>query len=397
MKEMKILNPTSGHHNEISLYVHIPFCDVICPYCDFNKYSKVDNLIPEFIESLIKEINIRKIEKNRVVSIFFGGGTPSYISNNDLKLILKNINDNFNLNNKNIEISIEVNPKDINIDRIKFYEDLGINRISVGGQSFNDSVLKTLGRNHNSKELLESLEIIKKSSIKNINLDLIYGVPNQEIYSWENSLKRFIDFSFPHLSAYQLTFEPKTKFYKDLMINKIKEIDENISVEMYLILNSILKKNNYTNYEISNWAKPKMESVHNLRYWKKKNYLGFGPGASSFINNKRTTNVRSLKKYINNFKKSKLEFEENYILNRKDILIENIMLNLRLSGGIDHMKFQKNFSLDFNATFYEIIEYLNKYNLINSDVNSTSLTEKGKLLSDSIFVLFEEKIQSSSF
>ena len=397
IKERKIINPTSGLRNDISLYIHIPFCDVICPYCDFNKYSKVDNLIPGFIESLVKEINIRKIENSKIESISFGGGTPSYIPDNDLKTIFKNINDNFNLNNKNLEISIEVNPKDIEIDRIKFYEDLGINRISVGGQSFNDSVLKILGRNHNSKELLESLEILKKSSITNINLDLIYGVPDQKIHSWENSLKRFIDFSFPHLSAYQLTFEHKTKFYKDLMLNKIKEVDENIAVEMYLMLNSILNKNNYINYEISNWSKPKMESVHNLRYWKKKNYLGLGPGASSFINNKRTTNVRSLKKYINNFKKSKLEFEENYILKRNDILIENIMLSLRLSGGVDHKEFQKKFSLDFNEIFYEIIEYLNKYNLINSDKNSTLLTEKGKLLSDSIFLIFEEKIQSSSF
>lgn len=396
MKEMKIINPTFGLHDDISLYVHIPFCDVICPYCDFNKYSKVDNLIPEFTKSLIKEINIRKIENKRVASISFGGGTPSYIPNNDLKKIFKNISNNYDLNNK-LEISIEVNPKDITKDRVKFYEDLGINRISVGGQSFDNSVLKTLGRNHNSKDLIESLEIIKNSAITNINLDLIYGVPEQGLNSWEDSLKRFIEFSFPHLSAYQLTFEPKTKFYRDLMINKIKEIDENITVEMFLTLNTILKNNKYKNYEISNWSKPKMESVHNLRYWKKKNYLGLGPGASSFLNNKRTTNVRPLKKYIDNLKKSKLEFDENYILEKNDILIENIMLNLRLLNGINHREFKKKFSINFNDVFSEIINYLEKYNLIDSDSNSTALTEKGKLLSDSIFLLFEEKIQSSSF
>ena len=226
---------------------------------------------------------------------------------------------------------------------------------------------------------------------------MIYGVPNQKLHSWENSLKRFIDYSFPHLSAYQLTFEPKTKFYRDLMVNKIKEIDENITVEMFLLLNSILKKNNYTNYEISNWSKPRKESIHNLRYWNKKNYLGLGPGASSFLNNKRTTNVRSLKKYINNLHKSKLEFDENYILDDRDILIENIMLNLRLSGGIDHKEFKNNFSFNFNDYFSELINYLGKYNLINSDNSSTVLTERGKLISDSIFVLFEEKIQSNSF
>jgi len=395
-KVKKIINPIYGHHNDISLYVHIPFCDVICPYCDFNKYSKVDNLIPEFVKSLIKEINIRKIENKKVASISFGGGTPSYISNNDLKIIFKNISDNFDLK-KNIEISIEVNPKDINEDRVKFYENLGINRISIGGQSFDNSVLKTLGRNHDSENLLESLEIIKKSTISNINLDLIYGVPNQKLYSWENSLNKFIEFSFPHLSAYQLTFETKTKFYRDLMINKIKEIDENIAVEMFQVLNNILKKNGYINYEISNWSKPKRESIHNLRYWRKKNYLGFGPGASSFLDNKRTTNIRSLKKYITNLQKSNLEFEENYTLERDDILIENIMLNLRLSYGINHDEFKSIFGINFNDVFSELINNLTQYDLINSNSKSTRLTEKGKLLSDSIFLLFQEKIKSNSF
>ncbi len=397
MREKETINPTFGHHNDISLYIHIPFCDVICPYCDFNKFSKVDNLIPDFIKSLIEEIKIRKTKYNQVVSISFGGGTPSYISNNNLKLIFKNLNENFDLSKENIEISIEVNPKDIDKDKIKFYEDLGINRISIGGQSFDNSVLKTLGRNHDSKELITSLEIIKKSNITNINLDLIYGVPGQKLHAWENSLEKFIEFSLPHLSAYQLTFEPKTKFYKDLMVNKIKEIDENITVNMFSTLNSFLKKNKYINYEISNWSKPKMESIHNLRYWNKKNYLGLGPGASSFIDNKRTTNVRSLKKYINNFQNSFLEFEENYTLNRKDTLIENIMLNLRLSKGIDHKEFKNNFSLNFKDTFAELINNLTKYNLIYSDKNSTNLTEKGKLLSDSIFLLFQEKIQANSF
>ena len=396
MREKETINPTFGHHNDISLYIHIPFCDVICPYCDFNKYSKVDNLIPEFVKSLIKEINIRKIENKKVASISFGGGTPSYISNNDLKIIFKNISDNFDLK-KNIEISIEVNPKDINEDRVKFYENLGINRISIGGQSFDNSVLKTLGRNHDSENLLESLEIIKKSTISNINLDLIYGVPNQKLYSWENSLNKFIEFSFPHLSAYQLTFETKTKFYRDLMINKIKEIDENIAVEMFQVLNNILKKNGYINYEISNWSKPKRESIHNLRYWRKKNYLGFGPGASSFLDNKRTTNIRSLKKYITNLQKSNLEFEENYTLERDDILIENIMLNLRLSYGINHDEFKSIFGINFNDVFSELINNLTQYDLINSNSKSTRLTEKGKLLSDSIFLLFQEKIKSNSF
>ena len=395
-KETKIVNQISGHHKNISLYIHIPFCDVICPYCDFNKFSKVDNLIPEFIDSLVKEVEIRKIKNSKVSSIFFGGGTPSYISDSNLDLIFKNLKLNFDFNSE-IEISIEVNPKDINRNKIKFYENLGINRISIGGQSFDNSVLKKLGRNHSSRELIETIELIKQSNIKNINLDLIYGVPGQEISSWEKSLEKFIEFSIPHLSAYQLTFEPKTKFFKDLLTNKIKELDENIIVKMFNKLNEFMTNNNYKNYEISNWSKPKMESQHNLKYWKKENYLGFGPGASSFIDNNRLTNVRSLKKYISNFQNSNLQFDEDYTLNRNDKLIENIMLNLRLYDGIKHNEFKEKFNIDFEKSFSELTEKLIKYDLLKINNASTRLTQKGKLLSDSIFLMFEEQIQASSF
>ena len=396
MKEIKIVNQISGHHKYISLYIHIPFCDVICPYCDFNKFSKVDNLIPEFIESLIKEIKIRKIKDSKVTSLFFGGGTPSYISDSNLDLIFKNLNNNFDFES-DIEISIEVNPKDIDKDKIKFYDNLGINRISIGGQSFDNSVLKRLGRNHNSEDLIKTLELIKGSNIKNINLDLIYGAPQQKMSSWEESLEKFLEFSIPHLSAYQLTFEPKTKFYKDLITNKIKELDENIIVKMFSVLNELLTENNYNNYEISNWSKPKMESQHNLKYWKKENYLGFGPGASSYLDNNRFTNIRSLKKYIANFKNSNLQFEENYILNKKDKLIENIMLSLRLSEGIKHNEFKEEFNIDFEKSFSDLIKKLIEYNLLQIDNVSTRLTQKGKLLSDSIFLMFEEEIQANPF
>ena len=176
--------------------------------------------------------------------------------------------ENFSFN-ENIEISIEANPKDINLEKIFFYKNLGINRISIGGQSFDDNVLKKLGRNHNAKELISTLDLLKDNYLKNVNLDLIYGVPGQSIESWENSLNKFIEFNFPHLSAYQLTYEPKTKFHRDLMTNKITELNDEDIVKMFKILNSKMSDYGYQNYEISNWSKPGMESLHNMRYWKK--------------------------------------------------------------------------------------------------------------------------------
>ena len=166
---------------------------------------------------------------------------------------------------------------------------------------------------------------------------------------------------------------------------------------MFNKLNEFMTNNNYKNYEISNWSKPKMESQHNLKYWKKENYLGFGPGASSFIDNNRLTNVRSLKKYISNFQNSNLQFDEDYTLNRNDKLIENIMLNLRLYDGIKHNEFKEKFNIDFEKSFSELTEKLIKYDLLKINNASTRLTQKGKLLSDSIFLMFEEQIQASSF
>lgn len=396
MKENKINSQDYGHHKSLSIYIHIPFCDVICPYCDFNKFSKVDNLIPEFVDSLINEIKLRRFKKSNVESISFGGGTPSYLSNNDLTSIFIALKENFSFN-ENIEISIEANPKDINLEKIFFYKNLGINRISIGGQSFDDNVLKKLGRNHNAKELISTLDLLKDNYLKNVNLDLIYGVPGQSIESWENSLNKFIEFNFPHLSAYQLTYEPKTKFHRDLMTNKITELNDEDIVKMFKILNSKMSDYGYQNYEISNWSKPGMESLHNMRYWKKNDYIGFGPGASSFYGNNRKTNIKSLKKYINNLKNLILEFEENYTLNKKDNLIEGIMLNLRLSSGINHEQFEKKFNFDFSDKFFQTIDKLLEYDLIKTNNKKTILTEKGKLLSDSIFVLFQEEINSNLF
>ena len=327
-------NLISGPHKELSIYIHIPFCELICPYCDFNKYAKVDNLIPKFIQSLIVEIkvNSKKFKTSKVVSISFGGGTPSYINNKDLNVIYSSIKDNFYLEDK-LEFSIETNPVDITESSLNFYQDIGINRVSVGGQSFDDDILSKLGRNHNSEQLIGSLNLLSKSNIKNINLDLIFGVPNQTINQWEKSLKIFLDYSFPHLSTYLLTFEPKTKFFRDLKLKKMQELKDSKIINMFNLTQDILSKENYFQYEISNWSKKGNESKHNLRYWNSENYLGLGPGASSLIEGNRTRNISSLKSYIkaSDYADSpNLFFEESYLVTLKDQMLEYLMLKLRL-------------------------------------------------------------------
>ncbi|MEC9451382.1 MAG: radical SAM family heme chaperone HemW [Chloroflexota bacterium] len=395
---MKILkkNQISGPHKDLSIYIHIPFCEKICPYCDFNKYSKVDELIPDFTQSLIKEIQInsKEFKNSKIVTISLGGGTPSYINNQDLISVFDSIKNNYYLDDE-FEFSIEINPTDLDDSKLELYEEIGINRVSVGGQSFDNKILKKLGRNHDSEILIKSLELLSNSYIDNINLDLIFGVPSQTLTQWENSLKMFLNFSFPHLSTYLLTFEPKTKFYRNLNQRRIFEPKENEIINMFNLTKEILNNNNYSQYEISNWAKKDRESIHNLRYWNSENYLGFGPGSSSHIDGRRMKNISSLKKYIQ-LCKNKINPDELYseisTMTEEEKMIEYVMLNLRLKKGIEHEDFQRKFNNVFNLKFRDMLEELNNNFLIKSNSKSTSLTNKGKLLSDYIFSKFTEEI-----
>ena len=388
-------NQISGHPKELSIYVHIPFCEIICPYCDFNKYSKVDDLIPDFVQSIIKEIerNSKEFADSKIVSVSFGGGTPSYLSNKDLTEIFTSLKNNYHIDDK-FEFSIEVNPVDVNSSLLEIYEKLGINRVSVGGQSFDDNILKKLGRNHDSIILKKSLDLLSTSFLNNINLDLIFGVPGQTLTQWEESIKTFLDYSFPHLSTYLLTFEPKTKFFRDLALKKIIEPEENEVIEMFNMTIKLLK-NKYNQYEISNWARLGSESIHNLRYWNSNNYLGFGPGASSLIKGKRTKNISSLKKYIYLSKsiddQDKL-YSEIATITEEERMIEYIMLKLRMQIGINHSDFEKKFSKVFDSKFKNLLNLLNANQLIDSNLKNTSLTNKGKLVSDYIFTKFAEEI-----
>jgi len=390
VKKGKIKTLDYGHHKkDLSLYVHIPFCDLICPYCDFNKYANVDHMIVDFTSALSAEIKSvsEKFKNYSIKSIFFGGGTPSYLDEYSLNNIYEQINSSYDIDPK-VEFSIEVNPTDLNEKKLKLYESIGVNRISLGGQSFEDEILIKLGRNHNSKDLETSLNILQDSYIKNINLDLIFGVPDQTIEHWKKTLDKFLSYSLPHLSAYCLTFEPKTKYFRDLKLNKIISPPENLLVKMFNYNTKTLPKSNYEQYEISNWAQKSFKSKHNLRYWQMKNYRGFGPGASSHVEGTRTKNIRSLKSYIKVLMKEEIT-EDSFIQETnkntfEDTMSEYIMLNLRLSDGISHQKFFQRFGYRFELRFENIISELKKASLFETNDKYSKLTNNGKLVSDEI-------------
>ncbi|MBM32510.1 MAG: hypothetical protein CL764_06630 [Chloroflexi bacterium] len=393
--------------NNISFYIHIPFCQIKCPYCDFNTYENIENFIPNYMKGINIEINNweKILVQYNVKSIYFGGGTPSYIKSSYIKEIINLIKSKFSVE-KNPEITLEANPVDLNIYKLSSYLDIGINRLSIGIQSFSDSLLKKLGRNHDQKSAIKSIENTLKAGFKNFNIDLMYGIPSQSINQWRESLTKIKNYEINHLSTYNLTFEEGTPFYHwekqgKLIAPKDKKIED-----MYLLQKEFLTEIGFIHYEISNWSKPKMQSKHNLRYWSGNHYIGVGAGAHSYFDNKRFSNIKSPKKYIEKMKPQNINqtndffkkisnigiIHEQETLTQKDIFFDRVMLNLRLIKGIKHQDIYREFNINFPKKFKHLLSELVDLELIEENTEITKLTDKGILLSNEIIMRFFQEI-----
>ncbi len=393
--------------NNISFYIHIPFCQIKCPYCDFNTYENIENFIPNYMKGINIEINNweKILVPYNVKSIYFGGGTPSYIKSSYIKEIINLIKSKFSVE-KNPEITLEANPVDLNIYKLSSYLDIGINRLSIGIQSFSDSLLKKLGRNHDQKSAIKSIENTLKAGFKNFNVDLMYGIPSQSINQWRESLTKIKNYEINHLSTYNLTFEEGTPFYHwekqgKLIAPKDKKIED-----MYLLQKEFLTEIGFIHYEISNWSKPKMQSKHNLRYWSGNHYIGVGAGAHSYFDNKRFSNIKSPKKYIEKMKPQNINqtndffkkisnigiIHEQETLTQKDIFFDRVMLNLRLIKGIKHQDIYREFNINFPKKFKHLLSELVDLELIEENTEITKLTDKGILLSNEIIMRFFQEI-----
>ncbi|MDR0800174.1 MAG: radical SAM family heme chaperone HemW [Endomicrobium sp.] len=274
----------------LGLYIHIPFCKQKCPYCSFFsiKYDAV--LADKYIDALIKHAEQFKNEK--IVSIYIGGGTPSILSLKQIQKLLEALNAIFNLSATQ-EFTFEVNPESVSKEKLYLLKQLGVTRLSIGLQSVEDKSLKFLGRIHDFKTFCEVYNTARKESFDNINIDLIYGLPNQTLKDWEQILKRALLFKSEHLSLYPLSVEESTPFYKNGVI-----IDDGIQRDMYDETTEILGNNGYSHYEISNWSKKEKESVHNTNYWRNLEYIGLGAGAAGYLERRRYKNTENIEKYI---------------------------------------------------------------------------------------------------
>ncbi|MDO5555521.1 MAG: radical SAM family heme chaperone HemW [Clostridia bacterium] len=357
----------------IGIYVHIPFCIKKCYYCDFISFNNKENLISQYIEALKKEItNQKNVEECKIKTIYIGGGTPSYIDIKYIKQIIGVINKKFNID-KDVEFTIEINPGTVDEQKLKTYYKLGINRLSIGLQSTDDEILNTIGRIHTYKQFLETYKLARKIGFKNINIDLMLGLPNQTIEILKQSVREVIKLEPEHISVYSLILEEGTKLEKKVKNKEIELPNEKLERDMYWNTKNKLQECEYIHYEISNFAKCGYESKHNVSCWNQEEYLGFGLAAHSYFNNIRCSNEEELESYIKNSNNKKI----NEIQNDESKQKEYMLLGLRKIEGVKISKFKQKFVNNPIYIYREELNKLVKEGLIEIEEDNIKLTNKG--------------------
>ena len=364
--------------NKLGLYFHFPFCEKKCFYCDFYSLTKKE-LSSEYINALLRHIEEKKDEAHgrTVDTIYIGGGTPSLMSGDEAKLLFEKIFECFEVSS-DCEITLEVNPKTADLSKLKAFREAGVNRLSIGMQSANDEELEKLGRIHNFSDVEKTVCDAKQAGFNNIGVDLIYGLPNQSIASWESTLNKAVALDVDHISFYAITIEEGTPFYKMELELPTDEEQE----KMYFAALDVLSSNGFVQYEISNASKNGKESRHNKKYWNLEEYLGFGASAHSFFNGKRFFVIGDLKKYIKTHSFEKLIIEETQ--RPHDRIFEYIMLSLRTSEGISYEKLSQYCDLNYIEEMKEKLPSMYDNGYIEYTEQGFRLTSRGYFISNLI-------------
>lgn len=369
------------------LYIHIPFCIKKCIYCDFLSVTYNESYAKEYVDALCKELSLKKDSAGALKTIYIGGGTPSVLPEEAFKQLFRSIRNNFEFSS-GIEITVEANPGTVDESKINTLLSVGINRMSIGVQSFNDSELKTLGRIHSADNAVKSIEMIKKAGLNNFSIDLMYGIPGQAMNSWKDTLSRAVNLSPTHISSYELTPEKGTPLYGMIDSKKIKIPDEELVLDMYNFAIDYLASKGYEHYEISNFALHGFRCIHNMNYWNRGEYIGAGAGAHSFINGVRSKNTGDIKKYIETINNEIIPEIESMRLTRTDDIKEFIFLGLRKTEGISILKAKK-LGLNMSDACKELIDE----GYFELREGYLRLTRKGIVISNTIIVRMFEKLK----
>lgn len=379
---------------EIGIYIHIPFCLSKCFYCDFVSYANREDMIEKYVYALCNEIlqNAEVLGQYSVTTIYIGGGTPSFI---DGKYIYQILNTIYMVIDKTKlkEVTIECNPNSITLEKMQLYKEAGVNRVSLGLQSIYDDILKTIGRVHKFEDFENALNIVNEVGIDNITVDLMYPLPNLTLKRLKDTLDYIVtlkDKNVKHVSIYNLEVHENTKLHFLLQEGYITLCDEDEEYEMYKYIKDTLDTNGFKRYEISNYALPGFEAVHNTRYWNQEEYLGFGVNASSFFGGARYANVKDLDMYIDRVMNdlSPLDKQTYEELDLLGLMKEYVMLSLRKIEGLDKSKFKVKFRKDVKDIFLEEIQDLEKDNLIDENDTNIFLTDRGLEIANIVWEKF---------
>lgn len=391
----------------MALYVHIPFCETKCPYCDFNTYAKIESLIPGYISALVAEIKMwgSMLGKPSVCTVFFGGGTPSYIPAERIALLTAAIRQSFEIDD-GAEITLEANPGDCNRAKLASYQDMGINRVSIGMQSFDDDLLRLLGRRHSAAEAVSAYRTAQDAGFDNTSIDVMYGLPYQTLDSWRRTLDQAANLRPQHISLYALTLEGGTPMERSVATGRLPTPDPDLAADMYEMAEDELGAAGYRHYEISNWAMEGWQSRHNLAYWRNEPYLGVGPGAHSSLGGHRFSNLNPPREYIRRLENHGtppiatdgrdddiaatirsspvVDFVE--IIDRRTEMAETMMLGLRLDVGISIREFESRFGESPLTLYEEELEEVALAGLVDVIDGRIRLTTRGRFLSNEVFV-----------
>ncbi|MBC1974811.1 oxygen-independent coproporphyrinogen III oxidase [Listeria booriae] len=372
-----------------AVYIHIPFCEHICYYCDFNKVFLEGQPVDEYVDLLIKEMEMvtKRHTMSPVETVFVGGGTPTTLNEAQLAKLCSSISRLIPMT-ENAEFSFEANPGDLSISKLQVMKDYGVNRLSMGVQSFNNELLKKIGRIHTVDDVYQSVNNAKQVGFENVSIDLIFSLPGQTEADFEDTLTKALDLDLPHYSAYSLIIEPKTIFYNLMQKGKLILPGEDAEANMYEKLMSTMEKHGRKQYEISNFAKPGYESRHNIVYWSNEHYFGFGAGAHGYIGETRYANYGPLKKYMQPLQNGDLPTFQQKELSLKEKMEEEMFLGLRKVAGVDKAHFQAKFGQSLDATFANAIDKTIDKGWLESTPESVRLTRRGRFLGNNVFQEF---------
>lgn len=364
---------------KVSLYIHIPFCKQKCMYCDFPSFCGKDTLMERYIDALIKEIK-EKASKYYISTIFVGGGTPTYLHLNELEKLLNSVNA-LNLS-KDIEFTVECNPGTLTEEKLSLMKNKGVNRLSIGLQAYQEDLLKRIGRIHSFKEFKENYLLARRIGFKNINIDLMFGLPNQKVEQWKETLEEVLLLQPEHISAYSLIIEEGTTFYKLYESNKLPLPSEEDEREMYRITLQALKNKGYHQYEISNFSNLGKECKHNIVYWDLKEYLGCGSAAASYIGGTRYKNLEGIEDYIRAIEGGEKTFDEMTVNTKEDEMEEFMFMGLRKTQGISEEKFYRRFGVNVENVYGTVINKHIAEGLLIKNSGKIYLSNKGIELSN---------------